>query len=430
MRIVILSYGSRGDVQPQVALAVGLRDVGHDVVLAAPENLQAFVEAAGVTYAKLPGDSLAILQSERGQLWLSSGNVRAFFREVAEISLEVTPRIYQSALEICEGADAIVGGTFCEDIAVTLAEYYRVRACLLYTCPQEPTRCFPNILVTRTRLPFEFLNLLTYKLVARLGWRIIEPSLTPFRASLSLPPWSSSVLSRSRSTGILAIQMWSEVLVPHAGDLPPNVITSGIVRLPKAVRSSLGEGAPAHLLDWLPRGPKPVYLGFGSMPIRNPSAFTQMALTVADELVIRVVISGGWAGLGAAHHQITDRACFIQSSDHSWLLPHCAAAVHHGGAGTTAASLDAGIPSLICSVFADQPFWGHRVEQLGIGAHIPFAKLDAKRLKEGLRRVMAEPIQARAAALVAQVRAEDGNRVALDALKHWLEAPATLPRLP
>ncbi|MGH1592357.1 glycosyltransferase (plasmid) [Methylobacterium phyllosphaerae] len=421
MRIVILSYGSRGDVQPQLGLALGLRDLGHDVVIGAPENLRSFVEKAGIAYAKLPGDSLAILQSDQGKLWLSSGDVRAFFKEVAAISHKVMPEICRSALSITAGSDAIIGGTFCEDIAVTLAEHYGKPVCLLHASPHEQTRSFPDPLVTRANLPFGFLNLLTYKLAARLGWNILEPTLNPFRASLSLPPWSSSVLSRSSSTGILTIQMWSQTIVPHAADLPRHVHTSGFVHLPKEARRSLGESTPpAHLTDWLARGQPPVYLGFGSMPVNDPAGLTRTIMKVADQLGVRMVVSAGWAGLGAAQEQVSDRLCFIQNIDHSWLLPQCAAAVHHGGAGTTAATLTAGIPALVCSVFADQPFWGERLRRLGIGAHVPFSALNKVTLASGIRTVLAEGVRMRAAEFGAKLRVEDGNAVALRALSGWL----------
>ena len=202
MHFVFLSYGSRGDVQPQVALGSCLRELGNDVTICAPENLDRFVENAGLTYARFPGDTQSILESDRGKRLLSSGNALALFKETAEISSQVAPEAYQVALGAAATADYIVGGTFCEDLAVTLAEFYHVPVCQIHSWPHEPTRAFPDPLVTRAHLPLGFLNRATYKLTAWLTWGMVRKTLLPFRAHLGLPRQSRTVLGHSHSTGI------------------------------------------------------------------------------------------------------------------------------------------------------------------------------------------------------------------------------------
>ncbi|HVJ93248.1 MAG TPA: glycosyltransferase, partial [Labilithrix sp.] len=121
MRIVFFSYGTRGDAQPQVVLASALRERGYQVRVAAPENLRRLVEGAGVEYAPLSGNSQEILESEAGRRWLSSGNVRAFMKEMGKINARINPDIFKSAVAAASDADAIVGGTLTEDLSFTLA---------------------------------------------------------------------------------------------------------------------------------------------------------------------------------------------------------------------------------------------------------------------------------------------------------------------
>ncbi len=424
MQIVMFSYGTRGDVQPQLALAEALGAAGHRVRVGAPTNLRGLVEGAGVEYAPLSGDSQEILESENGRRWLASGDVRAFFREMTKITREYYPRVYRDMLEAARGADLVVGGTLTEDASAAIAEHLRVPLAIVQTFPLEPTRAFPCPVVTQAALPLGALNLITHKLLGRMTVSMYAPTLDPFRESLGLGPLRSTVLMRSRELGHPVIQLFSGHVVPPSTDVPPNVVRAGYVRLPAAVRERLGEAAPpTHLVDWLPQGEAPVYLGFGSMPVEDPKALTDMALSVAEAIDRRVIIAAGWTRAEALRRDAGARACFVDTVDHGWAFPRCAAVVHHGGAGTTAASLEAGVPTVVCSVFADQPFWGSRVERLGVGAHVPFAKLDARRLTEALRTALSRETRDRAAALGERLRAEDGLARAAEVLAATLRAP-------
>jgi sterol 3beta-glucosyltransferase len=285
--------------------------------------------------------------------------------------------------------------------------------------PLDPTKDMPHPFVTQARLP-RFLNHVTHKLFDKLFWATYEPTLNPFRTELGLAPRKNTATFNPPVPGAPVIELFSAQVVPSRSDLPPHVFTAGYQRLPSSVRARLGESAPPTGLEqWLAKGEKPIYLGFGSMPVRDPVAHTQMALNVAKELGARVIIAAGWTDLSAVHDQQSEQAFFIKTVDHGWMFPQCAAAVHHGGAGTTAASLEAGVPTVICSVFADQPHWGSRVERLGVGAHVPYAKLNQARLTKALRVALQEETKARAVALGEKLRAEEGNAVALqELLKH------------
>jgi len=179
------------------------------------------------------------------------------------------------------------------------------------------------------------------------------------------------------------------------------------------LKDKLGErGLAPELEAWLAKGPPPIYIGFGSMPVLDASRTLAMTRRVLAQLGARAVIAAGWSGLGEASD---DSVRIIGETDHAALFARCEAAVHHGGAGTTHSSLRAGLPTLICSVFADQPFLGHRVATLGVGATFPFQKLDESRLLAGLRHLRRDDVRERARRLGSALREERGLEEVADA---------------
>jgi sterol 3beta-glucosyltransferase len=425
MRFVFFSYGTRGDAQPQVALAAGLRERGFEARVAAPENLRSFVERAGIEYAPLHGNSQTILESEEGQRWLRSGNVRAFMGSVAKIAREIDPHVFASGLEAARGADVIVGGTLIEELSVTLAEHLRVPFTFAHTIPAEPTGEYPNPLVATSKLPFAFLNRATYALFRQLAFPIHRDAINVFRRELGLPPQTAIALGRARQLGLPALQLWSRHLVPHPADADAQAVTTGSIRVPAAVRARLGEATPPpELAAWLDAGPAPVYVGFGSMPMPTLEAFSRDVLALAESLDLRFIVCGGWNDTEAVSALAGPRVHFVRSVDHSWLFPRCLVVVHHGGAGTTFAAAESGVPSVICSFFADQPFWGSRIAALGTGAHVPFVKLNQRTLRSALQRALDEDTRRKAAELGRKLRDEDGNARALDALEGIIQRGA------
>lgn len=431
MRIVFYCYGTRGDTQPPAVLASGLGERGYAARVAAPENLRSFVEGAGVEYAPLFGSSQEILESEAGRTWLASGNVREFMKRMGEIASRINPDVFRTAAAAAEDADVIVGGSLQHDLAFTLAEKRGVPFVDIQTIPFETTREYPCPFVSAKRLPFGFLNRLTYALYRKLAWDVNRETLNSYRSSLGLPPLRTTVVTRAHEHGHPVLQLWSETVLPRPRDLAPNVAVTGYVRMPPWIRSRLGEAAPPPgLVDWLAKGPAPIYLGFGSMPVLDPAALAKQALAAAGALGQRIVLSAGWTNLESVRHMAGDRVFFTGGVDHGWLLPQCAAAVHHGGAGTTAASLEAGVPTVVCSVFADQPFWGEQCSRLGVGTYLPFAKLSAETLEAALRRVLVGDIRRRARALGERLRKEDGTATAVQALITRIEQKGVEPRAP
>ncbi len=179
---------------------------------------------------------------------------------------------------------------------------------------------------------------------------------------------------------------------------------------------------PKDLVDFLLAGPPPVYVGFGSMSIRNPEETTEIVIQALSRTKQRGLLATGWGGLKLA--DLPDNVFKIDSVPHDWLFSQMAAVIHHGGAGTTAAGLRAGIPTITVPFFVDQPFWGKRVAELGVGPQpIPRKQLSVERLAAAITTVVSDKeLQRRVAVLGERIRTEDGVAKAVEVIQHHLSS--------
>ncbi len=374
-KILIASLGTRGDVQPYAALARQLTDLGADVVISTSEGFDAMIEAAGATARPLPIDYHSLLQREdiREALFSVKGKIKAA-RENIDLQRKVARRLWEIGL--AEAPDLILFNL--KATVVTLVAR-RLNVPALPTCLQPVTAPTAEFAIPLFGIPSfgATFNRVSYGGLRWLMRAGLKPILKPLRAEAADIYGSPGELidGHAPSGGLpLSLQSFSRALVPTPSDWPEHVWQCGYW---------FTEPDPAYepqasLARFLEGGPPPVYIGFGSMPSRDPEALTQLTFEALRHVSSRAILSTGWGGLDATSlpADLTDRVFVLGKAPHSWLFPRCAAVVHHGGAGTTHEALRWGLPNLVCPVFGDQPFWGSRVHAIGAGP----APLAQKRL--------------------------------------------------
>ena len=406
MRIALVANGSRGDAQPLVVLGEQLRRRGHEVVLGVSPNLVEFGETVGLSTYPVGPDSQAFLESPAGQRWLAAGDAAALTQALGKIVHDNAALLDADTLRVCDGADLIIAGSLAEHRAACVAEARGIPLVCLHYAPMRPTGAYPNILITTEQLP-RHRNLATHSLFQRMYWRSMAADINAFRGALGLPPVSTPTAIRLAAGRTLELQAYHPALVPDLLDYPAHRPMIGFLTPDDQLRHRLGELAVDPTLDaWLAGDAPPVFVGFGSMPILDPATTMDMITTVAARLGVRVLIGAGWSRFGQALLS-EDRVRVVTGVlNYDRVLPRCQVAVHHGGSGTVAASVAAGIPTFVCSLVADNPFWGARVEQLGIGVHQRFATLTPDTLEAGLRGSLHTDVINRSRAVGAAVRAD------------------------
>jgi sterol 3beta-glucosyltransferase len=414
-RVLLLTSGTRGDVQPFVALARGLQGAGHDVAICTHERFRGFVEANGVPYAFMNDDLLKLADTPQGRaLTEGRGNPVAALRAVGPIFA----RMLREAQAAAEGVDAIVHHP--KTLAApSLAEAHGVAAVMVLPVPaMTPTRAFALPLLGDRDLG-PWLNRASYAPLA-LQTSAFRGVLDAWRAELGLP---RSRLRPphldARGAPVPTLYPVSPRLVARPTDWPATTVLTGAWFL-----DDREAAPPADLAPFLAAGPAPITIGFGSMVGRDPAARSRLVFEAVDRAGVRAVLVTGWGGLEAAAvpAHVRERVLAVPSAPFAWLFPRSAAVVHHGGAGTTAEGLRAGVPSLVCPFFGDQPYWGGRVARLGVGPRpIPQRRLTVERLAAALRELVEDgAMRARAAALGSEIAREDGVGEAVRRLEGWM----------
>jgi sterol 3beta-glucosyltransferase len=215
-----------------------------------------------------------------------------------------------------------------------------------------------------------------------------------------------STPKRLRLINAETLHAYSPSISPPSREYEKEMPVVGAINMPDALRARLGEDQrDASLVQWLAAGSPPVFFGMGSMPVEDPLAMLKMIAQIVKALNVRAIVGAGWSKFTGAD-EFGPNLKIVGAVDHAWLFPQCKAAVHHGGAGTVHAVVGAGLPSLVASVFADQPYWGTQLTRLGAGQHVPFARLNRRSLESGLAAVLDPTCVERAAELGQRVRAE------------------------
>jgi sterol 3beta-glucosyltransferase len=424
MKLCILSLGSRGDVQPYAALGLALQARGHQVTLATHVNFQAYVQDLGLGYAPLPSDSRAMVAEPAVARSVAAGQVLSFFRAVRERMYPERVALQDAALEAAQGADVVLGSAVTDQLALAVSEKVGARFAWSDLQPMTPTSAYPSFALLPGVTNAGPFNRLSHELAAWGWWRLSRRDVYEMRRRWSLPTPSASPLTRARSRGLLQLHGYSPSLVPRPKDWGPWHVQTGAWDLPPAAAQALpGDHHDAGFIHWLEDGPAPVFFGFGSMAILSGEALLDLVGDVCEDLEIRGVIGAGWTDLHGPDCDLPEGVAIADACDYAWLFPQCAAVMHHGGSGTTHTASLAGSPQVVCSLFADQPFWGRRIQRSGAGVHLPFRNLSVESLREAVLEALAEDKADAAAALAQSMQAEDGLGAAAAALEALASTP-------
>ncbi|KAF7167269.1 hypothetical protein CNMCM5623_000631 [Aspergillus felis] len=447
LNIVIHVVGSRGDVQPFVALGMALQERGHRVRLATHLAFRDFVQDHGLEFFSIGGDPaelMAFMVKNPGLLpgmkTLRSGAIRRRRREMAAIF----SGCWRSCFEMGDGtglhhvpedpwsetvdyreqpfvADAIIANppSFAH---LSCAEKLGVPLTLMFTMPWTATQAFPHPLanVRPTRTKRSVANFASYAIVEMMLYEGLGDLLNKFRKrELGLDP-----LDAFRAPGIVHrlripfTYLWSPALLPKPVDWLGNVDICGFSMLPAP--SSFNP--PDDLVKFLEDGPPPIYVGFGSIVVDNPTKLTKIVFEAIVKTGQRALVNKGWGNIGAGEAEIPKNVFMIGSVPHDWLFEHVSCVVHHGGAGTTAAGLALGRPTIIIPFFGDQPFWGSIVYRAGAGpAPIPYKQLNAEKLADAINKSLEPEIQVKAGEIGAKMRQENGVKCAVASFHRHLD---------
>lgn len=399
MKITLLTYGSRGDVQPFLPLSLGLMARGHFVKLAAPARFKELVEGYGIRFVPLAGEpeDLSRRLNDAGHNFLKM--VRELMRHAVEIGAEIA----RQTAEACQGTDLIIH-TFSHAVgAHTLAREMHVPDIHIQTFPMfTPTGDYPNIALPDLKIPM--LNRLTHGVSQKITWWTSKLGYEQVRRRAGWPkrqlyfPFADDPVRPP--TPILCA--WSPSLLPPSSDWKPNVHVTGYYFFDLNNEYQ----APSELQDFLSAGDAPVCISFGSMVNREAEKIDRIVRESLKNSGQRGVVLSGWGGVKRA---TSNDLLYLEAVPHDWLLPRCKLIVHHGGAGTTSAGLRAGIPQVVVPFMADQPFWARRVHAIGVGPKpVLVKKLSVENLTQAMLEAKASIIRERAQLLGQKIRSEDG----------------------
>jgi UDP:flavonoid glycosyltransferase YjiC (YdhE family) len=391
VNVVIVASGSRGEVQPYIALAIALQGHGHQVAIATETRMKSLVEQDfGLDYRYVAGDPTGLLWEPHAQKALKKGSLFELMSMTKEWECKYDRMdILQSYVSACEGAELIIGANLTLTQSYCVAEYMNCAWVPMILGPTFPTNEFPLWIVPPCLhcLP----NKWFYKLVLKSLWNNEKKFINRWREEkLMLPPIKESsgimsIIERKKPPVIIAcspLMCGPKKQVPK--DYPSYVHLNGFAfvttndmdekSVDLQLKKFVATASPKHL----------IYFGFGSMPAPHPEELIDIALGTCQQLGCKGVLVAGWSGIDSCEAMIEkakDVLFITKSAPHDWLFPRVSCIVHHGGIGTTAAALRSGVPQIPCPVMLDQPHMAKVILGLGVAPDIlPFSKLSVERL--------------------------------------------------
>lgn len=396
MKFALASCGTRGDVEPCAAVGRELLRRGHDVLMAAPPDQVGFVESVGLA-AVAHGPATGEIPDFFRTPWNIRdpiGPVRESLEHVAQRWAEIST----SLRTLADGADLLFTGVSYQEAAANVAEYYDIPVAAWHHLPMRPNGhlvpVVPSPLIRSTMTVLDWVQ-----------WRLTKKAEDAQRRELGLEKATRPASRRMAARGSLEIQAYDELCFPGlAAEWGGPERTRPFVG---ALTMELPTDADDEVLSWISDGTPPIYFGFGSMPVKSPAEALDMIGTACLRLGERALICAGASDVTRLPHH--DHVKVVPAVSHAAVFPMCRAVVHHGGGGTTAAGMRAGVPTLILWVASDQPIWAAQVKRLKVGFARRFSRTTPERLVADLRRILEPPYAARAREVAARMTKAAGS---------------------
>lgn len=419
MKIGIFTYGTRGDLQPYIALALGLIERGHQVTISATEDFKELVEGFGVSFIPLFGNAETMMNSAEGQKILASENSIKLMKYYFKVLHDNRKSIRESYFNAISKADFIIANLMTLPIVSAIVEKQNKKMALTYFMPPiVPTKEFP--ISDFDFFNFSIYNKLTYKIIQFFFWNFIKKDTNEFRAELGLPILKENLIYYLDKQKKLDLYCISPTLFPQPNDWEEHHKITGFIAIDKQKREQHHlERISIELNEWLKKGAKPIYIGFGSNGIGNPDKIITILNAIIEQTNERFLFCTGWSIFNELPKH--ENVFITKYVNHEVIFPKCKVAIFHGGAGTLATLLRNQLPVIIVSFYTDQPTWGKIIEKKKLGVHIPYKKLTAKKLILAIKTVQEKEIVNNVSLIGSIINNENGLEKTINLIEKYFE---------